>query len=167
MNGQWQQKQEKAQRGAALIVALIMLVIMALLGVAAMQNTTMEERMAGNVRQQYRAFQAAEAGLRRAEEEIEEGADDAMSCDDSFEDISNLSSGDFDTLDVVENEVPVQVHIRYCGPKKRQYTNEDGETAISNVGAQSRIYVYYYKIISVARVENNSDVILVSAYAKR
>lgn len=155
------------EQGAALIVALIMLVIMALLGVAAMQNTTMEERMAGNVRQQYRAFQAAEAGLRWAEEDIDEGADDAMDCDDDFEDVSDLEDDDFTAFDTVGDEAGVQVHFRYCGPKKREYTNEDGETVTSDSGAQSMIYVYYYKIISVARVENNSDVILVSAYAER
>lgn len=58
------------QRGAALIVALLMLLVMTVLGVAAMGVTRMEERMAGNTRDIDVAFQAAEAGLRDSEERI-------------------------------------------------------------------------------------------------
>lgn len=53
----------RAQRGAALVVSLIILLIMTLLGVSSMQNTTLEERMAGNMRDQNLAFQSAEAAL--------------------------------------------------------------------------------------------------------
>ena len=58
------------QRGAALIVGLIFLVILTLLGVTAMQSSTLEERMAGNARDRNLAFQAAEAALRDAERDI-------------------------------------------------------------------------------------------------
>lgn len=58
------------QRGAALIVALLMLLVMTVLGIAAMGVTRMEERMAGNTRDIDVAFQAAEAGLRDSEERI-------------------------------------------------------------------------------------------------
>jgi type IV pilus assembly protein PilX len=54
-------------RGAALITGLVLLVIMTLIGVTAMQTSTLEERMAGNFEQSDLAFQAAEAGLRDAE----------------------------------------------------------------------------------------------------
>lgn len=59
------------QRGATLIVALIMLLLIAIIGVASMQSTTMQERMAGNMRDQNIAFQAAEAGLRDREAWLE------------------------------------------------------------------------------------------------
>jgi type IV pilus assembly protein PilX len=58
------------QRGAALVVALIMLLVMTVLGIAAMQVTRMEERMAGNSRDVNLAFQGAEAGLRDSEARI-------------------------------------------------------------------------------------------------
>lgn len=58
------------QRGAALVVALIMLLVMTVLGITAMQVTRMEERMAGNSRDVNLAFQGAEAGLRDAEERV-------------------------------------------------------------------------------------------------
>ncbi len=58
------------QRGAILVVSLLLLLVMTLLGLTAMQVTRMEERMAGNTRDINLAFQGAEAGLRDAEERI-------------------------------------------------------------------------------------------------
>lgn len=55
------------QRGAVLIVSLIILLVMTLLAVTAMQNTTLEEKMAGNTRDMALALSAAEAGLRGGE----------------------------------------------------------------------------------------------------
>jgi len=55
------------QRGSVLGIALIFLLLMTILGVSAMQGTTMQERMAGNQRDRDLAFQAAEAALRFGE----------------------------------------------------------------------------------------------------
>lgn len=55
------------QRGAVLFVSLIILLLMTIIGVSAIQNTTLQEKMAGNLRDANLAFQAAEAGLRDAE----------------------------------------------------------------------------------------------------
>jgi type IV pilus assembly protein PilX len=57
----------RQQRGATLIVALIFLMVLALLGATAAQNSVLEERMAGNTRDRDLAFQAAEAALKDAE----------------------------------------------------------------------------------------------------
>jgi type IV pilus assembly protein PilX len=57
-----------SERGAALIVSLVFLLIMTILGVTAIRNTTLEERMAGNLRDSNLAFQAAEAALREGEQ---------------------------------------------------------------------------------------------------
>lgn len=55
------------ERGAALIVALIMLLVMTVLGVSAARNTNLQERMAGNLRDNNLAFQSAERALREGE----------------------------------------------------------------------------------------------------
>lgn len=55
------------QHGVALIVALMFLIVLTLLGLAAMRGTTLEERMAGSSRDYNTALQAAEATLRDAE----------------------------------------------------------------------------------------------------
>lgn len=61
-----------SQRGAALIVSLILLMVMTLIGVFAMRGTTLEERMAGNMRDRSLAFEAGESGLRDAETYLQE-----------------------------------------------------------------------------------------------
>lgn len=53
-----------SQHGAALITGLIFLVVLTLLALSATKSTSLEERMAGNARDQDVAFQAAEAGIR-------------------------------------------------------------------------------------------------------
>lgn len=58
---------KRGQRGAALIVGLIMLLLLTLIGVAGMRDTLLQEKMAGNMRDRELAFQAAESALRAAE----------------------------------------------------------------------------------------------------
>lgn len=54
------------QAGAVLVVALLFLMIVTMLGVASLQSTSSEERMAGNARDANVALMAAEAALRDA-----------------------------------------------------------------------------------------------------
>lgn len=58
------------QRGAALLVALILLVVITLVGLAAIGATILQNKAASNQYDRQIAFQAAEAALRRAEFEI-------------------------------------------------------------------------------------------------
>lgn len=60
------------QKGVVLVTGLVFLVMMTILGVTAMQNTVLEERMAGNLRDENLAFQAAEAALREGERFLEQ-----------------------------------------------------------------------------------------------
>jgi type IV pilus assembly protein PilX len=58
------------QQGAALITSLVILLILTVLGVSAMSTSSLEEYMAGNLRDKVVSFQAAETGLRDAERTI-------------------------------------------------------------------------------------------------
>ncbi|MCC5862000.1 MAG: hypothetical protein JJT93_08850 [Gammaproteobacteria bacterium] len=55
------------QQGSALVISLVFLIVMTLIAVGAMRDTTLQERMAGNLRDRSLAFQAAEAALREGE----------------------------------------------------------------------------------------------------
>ncbi|WP_045860610.1 pilus assembly PilX family protein [Teredinibacter purpureus] len=55
------------QSGATLVIALIILLVMSLIGISNMQSSTMQERMAANVRQKTVAFYSAESALKAAE----------------------------------------------------------------------------------------------------
>ncbi len=56
-----------AQRGVALVVVLILLLVMTLLGLVALRNTLFEERMTANQTDRSYGFQAAEGAMRQAE----------------------------------------------------------------------------------------------------
>ena len=58
------------QRGVALIVGLLFLLILTVLGLSASQGSIMQERMAGNVADANVAFQQAERTLRRVEQRV-------------------------------------------------------------------------------------------------
>lgn len=56
-----------AQRGAILVTSMLLLIVLTVLGIAMMRMTTMQERMAGNMRDVNLSLQAAEAALRAGE----------------------------------------------------------------------------------------------------
>jgi len=58
------------QQGATLIVALVMLLLISLLAIGGMQGSIMQERMASNAHDGALSFQASEAALRQAEDDI-------------------------------------------------------------------------------------------------
>lgn len=61
----------KKEKGAVLVVGLIMLLIMTLLGITTMHTSVIEEHMNGNLRDKQLAFQAAESAVRNAEQFVE------------------------------------------------------------------------------------------------
>lgn len=61
-------------RGFVLITSLIFLVVITLLAVSALNSSTLQERMASNLREKSRARQAADAGLRHAERVLDSTA---------------------------------------------------------------------------------------------
>jgi type IV pilus assembly protein PilX len=62
------------QGGFALIVGLVILVLLTLIMLTALRMASLEERMAGNLKNQNIAFQAAESALREAETLISSSA---------------------------------------------------------------------------------------------
>ena len=59
------------QRGMALIICLIVLVVVTIMGLSSIRDTAMEEKMAGNMKNRNMAFQAAESALREGEAYVE------------------------------------------------------------------------------------------------
>lgn len=57
----------RCQTGSALIISLVFLLLLSVVGIASIQNSTLEERMAGNAADKGDAFQVAEATLRLGE----------------------------------------------------------------------------------------------------
>jgi len=60
------------QRGAALFISLMFLILLTLIGLSAANVGILQERMAGNVRESNIAFQRAEAALRGIERRVQD-----------------------------------------------------------------------------------------------
>lgn len=56
----------RGQRGTALVMSMVILLILTILGIAAMGTASLEEKMSGNTQEGTRAFEAAESGLTEA-----------------------------------------------------------------------------------------------------
>lgn len=61
----------KSERGMALLVSLVFLLLLTLIGISSMQNATLQEKMAGSVTLRNLSFQAAEAALRIGESAVQ------------------------------------------------------------------------------------------------
>lgn len=69
-NGVVKNKAGLRQRGVTLVMSLIFLLLLTILGVTAMNTSTLQEKMSGNLRDQDLAFQAAESALRGGEDAV-------------------------------------------------------------------------------------------------
>jgi type IV pilus assembly protein PilX len=57
----------KKQSGVVLVISLVMLLLLTLIGISGTQTSTLEEKMAGNMRDKDLAFQAAESAMVQVE----------------------------------------------------------------------------------------------------
>lgn len=98
------------QRGIALVVALILLVVITLVGLAAVRGTIMQQKMAANMYDRQVAFQGAEAAMRAAAASIPTSPGDvARNCQSAsviclsnpFDD-PNLPDGSIKTLSTAQ-----------------------------------------------------------------
>ena len=69
-----------SQRGAALVTALLLLVVMTILALSVMQMSRVQERMVGNTRDLNVAFEAAEAAARNGEAMVRAQATAPVDC---------------------------------------------------------------------------------------
>jgi type IV pilus assembly protein PilX len=88
------------QRGSALIVGLIIVLMMTLLGITTLRTTALQERMAGNERDINVALQSAEAGLREVgqkdlRDELEKGSAGFGSLITAFTDSGSAAVSEF------------------------------------------------------------------------
>ncbi|MCK7576251.1 MAG: PilX N-terminal domain-containing pilus assembly protein [Chromatiales bacterium] len=160
------------QQGTILVIAIVMLLPLTLIGVAAMRGTLLEERMAGNMKEQYRSFQIAELALRQGESEIIENSSNARAdfteCDVNIVEV--LVDNDFEDVALEDNslnpnEVLARRHFRYCGPASREYRNDQGVKATSDAGGKAGLHYDYYQLLGVGQIPNNAETALRTTFA--
>lgn len=150
----------RGERGATLIVSLIVLLVLTLIGVAGMNTSVMQERMAVNSQNSNRAFQAAESTVRSLLDDVY--ANDLTLLRDSMQNSSGLSDRVTMTIDSGKG-VSGSYQARYLGEviitsgssmdadessnqlKGFRYELE-GEASVANTGASARVFkgIEYY-----------------------
>lgn len=168
----------RGERGAALIVSLIMLLAMTIIGVTAARMTTLQERMAGNLRQQAIAFEAAEATLRHGESWVHDqvggprpqavapASCSASPCDVlTLNDLDPLADATWSSSDVQTNQDIKQVASDPEYFIEQQQVVRDSLNMGQSTDESARIY---YRVTARSVGETTSAVsILRSTYAAR
>ncbi|KAF1698310.1 pilus assembly protein [Pseudoxanthomonas jiangsuensis] len=111
----------QGQQGAALYVALMMLILLALIGIVGMQVAGLQERMAANYLNTNLAFQTAEADAREHECYLEGLVNRTGTCAAAAVDVSQICDDGFDagswaaakSVDVPQAN---RVSVREIGP---------------------------------------------------
>lgn len=85
--------QPARQRGVALIVALILLIVATLLGLAGIRVATMQERMSANMYDRALAMQASESALRAAEAALTANPNLGIDCSPASGNLCDLVPG--------------------------------------------------------------------------
>ena len=165
----FQESNRESQKGIVLLVTLIMIGIMSMIAVSAIRGSSMQEAMAGNLHDRNLAFQAAEAGLRYAENDVLENGADYV-----FEDANGLyedQNKPLSTEGSVRNWTPDQwkdnsIQLEDSDlsvelPAYPQYVIEKIGTVVDATGSPSTIY----RITSRAfGLTGSSEVIVQSTY---
>lgn len=125
------------QSGAVLVVSLIMLLLLTVIGVAGVQTTSLEERMAGNNRDRNLAFQSAEAALRAGEVRIETLWNNGAG---SIQVFCTGVAGQFSSVAGCNNPAPDPHAANTWSDNTKSITHNTGS---STVNTQPRYFITY------------------------
>lgn len=100
------------QSGAVLVISLVILLVITLIGVAGMNTSVMQERMAANAQNANRAFQAAESSVGALLEQLYDS--DLSMLRDAMQDVDGLSDEENFSVDPDEG-VNGTYQARYLG----------------------------------------------------
>lgn len=147
----------QTQSGMALFVSLIFLLLLTIVGVAAMQNASLQEKMAGNAKLKNESFQYAEAGLREGEAVVRndlELADCTQAVNSQGPDTTTVTAGT-GNCDVWRASADGSSHFYI----------EMLNTSAAAMGVPAGTSVTLYRVTAVATV-GNATTALESIYAK-
>ena len=127
------------QRGNTLVLILMFLSLMAMMGLTAMQGSTLQERMAGNLRDRSFAMQAAEDALRIAEAFAQAQAGNDAAFDGSNQGLYDAASNPPDPFDdpAWEDDATLDLGDLVANGF---ITNQD---LVSGVDSQPSFYIQY------------------------
>jgi len=149
----------RSERGMALLVSLVFLLLLTLIGISSMQNATLQEKMAGSVILRNQSFQLAEAALRIGESAVQQntyslsvcaGARCAPPAESSVVAASGLNSSS---------------GVNWIAAGDGFYGVQNIGTTMTAVNVPGNTCATLYRVTAVGRVGNSRSV-LESIYAK-
>lgn len=150
------------QHGMALFVSLIFLLLLTIIGVAAMQGAGMQEKMAGNTRLKNQSFQLAEAALREGEGVVENESPGCSACegdDCRGPDTATITSS-------ADSSATCDAWFTTSGGNAFYYIQLLGTSSrVANRASASGGSATLYRITAVSDV-GNARTVLESVYAK-
>jgi type IV pilus assembly protein PilX len=149
----------KSERGMALLVSLVFLLLLTLIGISSMQNATLQEKMAGSVTLRNQSFQVAEAALRIGESAVQLSAYSLPVCSGT------------QCLPPAESSVVIAAGLNsnsgvtWIAAGSGFYGVQNVGTTLTAINVPSNTSATLYRVTAVAQVGTSRSV-LESIYAK-
>jgi type IV pilus assembly protein PilX len=149
------------QRGMALLVSLVFLLLLTLIGLSSMQSATLQEKMTSSVMLRNQSFQAAEAALRIGESAVQADAyslpvcTTATQCAPPAESTTLSAAGHYSSSGVT-----------WIAAAGGFYGVQNIGATLDAVNVPINTSTTLYRITAVAVVGNNQRSVLESIYAK-
>jgi type IV pilus assembly protein PilX len=169
--------QRVRQRGAALIVSLIILLVITMLGLTAIQNSSLQERMATTMVDRSIAFEAAEAALRDAQDWLDAQATRPATGNTGRPDVwegngalLNAIGAEAEAWSVAEWAAHSRTYSRSVpGASERpRYVIEELQFIPDSLEAGSTVGVWYYRVTARALGGSaNAETLLQATLRKR
>jgi type IV pilus assembly protein PilX len=136
----------RRQRGSTLIICLVFLLILTMIGISSIQNSTLQEQMAGSARDYNSAFQAAEFALRKGEEYLQQATLGAFTG----------SGGRYTICGDPASTAPE------CSPpdwRNKSSTGWVNQTGVANVDSQPQYIIEKYPLIVDVNAPLDADTV--------
>ncbi|WP_223451761.1 MULTISPECIES: PilX N-terminal domain-containing pilus assembly protein [unclassified Pseudomonas] len=149
-----------AQRGMALLVSLVFLLLLTLIGISSMQNATLQEKMASSVTLRNQSFQIAEAALRIGESAVQLDTYTLPVCSGNQclppAESSTLTAAGLNSFS----------GVTWIAAANGFYGVQNIGTTLNAVNVPSNTSATLYRVTAVAIVGNNVRSVVESIYAK-
>ena len=149
------------QRGMALLVSLVFLLLLTLVGLSSMQSATLQEKMTSSAMLRNQSFQLAEAALRMGESAVQVTTYSLPVCTTAIQCAPPAESATLTTAG--RNSVS---GVNWIAVPGGFYGVQNIGTTLTAVNVPSNTSATLYRITAVAVVGNNQRSVVESIYAK-
>ncbi|WP_420235415.1 pilus assembly PilX family protein [Pseudomonas sp. ABY48] len=149
------------QRGMALLVSLVFLLLLTLIGLSSMQSATLQEKMTSSVMQRNQSFQIAEAALRVGESAVQVETYSLPVCTTTIQCAPPPESATVNAAGRYSSS-----GVLWVAAAGGFYGVQNIGTTLAAVNVPVNTSATLYRITAVAVVGNNQRSVVESIYAK-